>query len=306
MIPTWFLLALLPPLIWATNYHMDKIIISRWGRGISNIQLAILSGLASVFTVIYLIVVDTSRLQGGWTFEQVFPSFLGGFAYFVALYFYYVAISREEVTRVAPLYSLAPLFGIIFGVGLLGEVIDFHEIIGILIVVAGGLLVDTRLVKHVIKINGSILLLMLASCAFFTLGSVGFKASSSTLGLGDNFLWFFSGSVVMTGLLLLHPKYRSDFRGLFISKRKWMVSGLIFSNCIGIVGRGLYNYVILLVPISFVQAVGAFESTFVLLIALVLWKMFRGLEPENLSTNILYQKAISVVLITVGSLLLVL
>ena len=304
MIPNWFYIALLPPLIWATNYHIDKIVITRWGKGVSNVQFAIISGLGGLLAVALIILLDPTRLQGGWIIGQILPTFFGGFAYFIALYFYYVAISREEVTRVSSLYSLTPIFGIVLGVGLIGEQISIKQLIGILIVVTGALLVDIRVVKHMLKINLSVLLLMLWSCAFFTLGSVGFKQSSITLEIGDNFLWFFVGSIVMTLILLVKRSYRQEFHRLFDHKRSWLIPGLVASNVSGMIGRAFYNYAILLAPIAFIQTVGAFESTFVLLIAYVLWKLFRGLEPEDLSKRVLQQKVISIAIITTGSLLL--
>lgn len=304
MIPNWFLIALLPPLIWAVNYHIDKIIITKWGKGVSNTQFTIVSGLGGLIAIAFIIMLDPTRLQSGWTFEQIWPTFAGGSAGLLALYLYYCAISKEEVTRVASLYSLGPIFGIILGVGLLGEVITTKQLIGIIIVVAGALLVDTRVVKHVFRLNIKVLMLVLGSCALYTLGSVGFKQSSVTLEFGDNLMWYFAGSVTMTLILFIRRKHRQEFTKLFVHKRNSLVIGLVFSNMIGMSGRAVYNYAVLLVPIAFVQTVGAFESSFVLLVAYVLWKLFKGIEREDLSKNILIQKMVSIVIVTVGSLLL--
>lgn len=304
MVPHWFLIALLPPLIWAVDYHIDKIIITKWGKGVPSVQFTLVSGLGGFIAIAFLIMMDPTRLQGGWALDQVWPSFAGGCVGLLALYLYYVAISTEEVTRVASLYSVGPIFGVIFGVGLLGEVITAKHLIGILIVVLGALLVDTHVVKHVFKLNIKVLMLILGSCALYTLGSVGFKQSSVTLEFGDNMMWYFAGSVTMTLMLFLRQKHRQEFVKLFDHKRGWLVPGLIFSNIIGMSGRAVYNYAILLVPIAFVQTAGAFESTFVLLVAYVLWKLFKGIEREDLSKNVLIQKMVSIAIITVGSLLL--
>ncbi len=305
MIPQWFLLALLPPLIWATNYHIDKIAITKYGRGVPNVQLAIISGLGGSLIVALLLFLDPSRLTASWNFYDVAFTFAGGIFYLLGSYMYYLGLSKEEVTRIAPLYAFSPIFGILFGTTLLGEHITATNILGIIIVVAGGILVDSRVVKHIFKVNWTALIAIAISCMGYALSSVGFKQSSNYLDFGGNLLWFFIGSVVASIVLVLTPKHRRDFMKIFkTSKKRKLAFIMVISNIIGNLGRSIHNYAVLLVPIAFVQTVEAFESAFVLAIAVILGKFFSGLEPEDLSQRVFVQKLFSVVVIIAGSLLL--
>lgn len=307
MIPKWIILSLIPPLVWAVTYHLDKITISKFGKGVANIQLALLSGLGSIMVIAFLLIQDTTRFQVGWQIDQIWPSFLGGAVYFVALYLYYFGLAKEEVTRVAPLYSLSPIFGILFGVSILGEQITPTQMFGILIVVAGGILVDSRVIKHVFRVNWTVIVTIAFSCAFFALSSVGFKKSDSYLDPGDNLLWFFAGCFVVSAVVTLLPAHRSKFIALFKRpKRRKLVFWMLVSNIIGSVGRVTHNLAILMVPIAFVQTIEAFESAYVLLIAVFLYRFHKGLEPEDLSRKVLRQKTLSIVIIIAGSVILTL
>lgn len=307
MIPNWFLIALLPPLVWAANYHIDKIAITKYGRGVANIQLAIISGLGGIFAITLLLVMDTSRLATTTSnIGYVVPAFVGGMFYMLGSYAYYVGLSKDEVTRVAPLYAFGPIFGLLFGTVLLGEHVTWLNVLGILIIIAGGILVDSRVVKHMFKVNWTVIVAITISCIGFALSGVGFKQGSNYLDFGDNLMWFFIGSVTTSVVLALLPKHRKGFVGLFkTSKRLKLTFIMLISNMIGNIGRSIHNYAILLVPIAFVQSVEAFESAFVLVIAVILGRFFAGLEPEDLSRRVLAQKLVSVAVIVGGSFLLI-
>ncbi len=305
MLPEWFLIALIAPLIWASNYHIDKIAITKYGRGVKSLQLSLITGLAGLWVIVLLIFLDPSRITSLPSWQQIVPVFLGGVCYFFGGLLYYKGLRKEEVTRVAPLYSFSPIIAILLGGALLGEHISPVHAAGILVVVAGGILVDSRVVKHILRINWLVMLLIILSSTFLILGSIGFKKTATGLGFADTLLWFFVGSVLTSFVILLIPKNRQAFLRLFkTSKRRKLLGILLLSNIIGNIGRAAHNYAILLVPIAFVQAVEAFESAFVLVIAVLLMRFFKGLEPEDLSRKVFLQKALSVVVIVSGSLML--
>lgn len=307
MLPQWFLFALIPPLLWAVTYHVDKIAITRYGKGVANIQLAIISGLGGVFVIAFLVLKEPSLLAVRYNFVDVLPVFLAGCVNVAATYFYYLGVSREEVTRVAPLYSFSPVFGILFGTLLLGEQISFVHMVGIAIVLIGGILVDSRVVKHILKINWFVLFVIACSCAGYTLSSVGFKYADQELGFNASLMWFFVGAV-SAGALLLFPKaHRKGFKGLFTTvKRRKLFGLMVMSNIIGNTGRSVHNFAVLLVPIAFVQTVEAFESAFVLFIAVVLWQFSRRIELEDLSKKVFRQKMLSTAFVIVGTVILTL
>lgn len=304
MLPQWFLISLIAPLIWALNYHIDKISMSRLARGVDSVLLAIVSGLSGIITVVLILVLNPSRM-GEFELAHSWPALVAGFCSMMGLCFYYIALRKEEVTRIAALYSFSPVVAIIFGTILLGEQISPLHIVGICIVVAGGVLIDSRIVKHIFRINWQAMILTILSCFGFILGSVGFKKSAEFMGFWDVMLLFLIGSFVTSFIMVTLPKNQRRFRAFFrTEKRKKLFVITVISSVIGTIGRIAHNYAILLVPIAFVQTVEAFESAFVLLSAMLLMKFFKGIEPENLSRKVLRQKALSIVIIIAGSLML--
>ncbi len=270
-------------------------------------QISLVSGLTGVVVIVFMIALNPGIATTVPTWRQVVPAIIGGVLNFCAGYFYYKAVKKEEVTRIAPLYSFSPIFAIILAGVFLGEKIAPIHILGILIIVAGGILVDSRVVKHMFRVNWVVMALVITSSVASVAGSVGFKMSYESIGFQSALVWFFAGAVMTSLVILLVSRNRKQFMRLFRTSRRRKLSAImLFSNIVGNAGRVAHNYAILLVPIAFVQAVEAFESAFVLVLAILLMRFFRGLEPEDLSRRVLAQKALSIAVIVSGSLMLTL
>jgi uncharacterized membrane protein len=305
MIPFWYALALVIPMLWALTYHIDKVAMTRYGAGVSYMHIAILSGINSFVPLLILLPLHWTKLETV-SIVSLTSGLLAGAAYFLGLYFYYAGLGREEVTRVAPLYALSPVLGVILGVFLLNETFTTQQIAGVMLIVFGGLLIDTRRVKNAFTVNWRAAALIIASGISFLMGSIGFKYSADSNDFWATLILFFLGALTVSTLTGLLPAHRNGLKKLYNSKkRRIFVLIMLGSSCIGVTGRILHNYSILLVPIAFVQAVEQLEAVFVLIIAVIISRLFKNLEPDNLTKKVLIQKVLSVLVITAGSLLII-
>ena len=103
---------------------------------------------------------------------------------------YYAALSRGDVSRVAPLDKLSTVLAIILALALLGEPVSSWGVVGIVVITVGTLLMvgpaDLESLPHALRGGGSWLTFALASALFAALtsvlGKVGVSGVDPTLG----------------------------------------------------------------------------------------------------------------------------
>jgi uncharacterized membrane protein len=67
-----------------------------------------------------------------------------GILYMSAIYFYLQALQTEEASIIAPFFQAAGVFGLILGYFILGEQISYFQIIGVLLIIAGSVILSLR------------------------------------------------------------------------------------------------------------------------------------------------------------------
>ncbi len=116
---TWFLIALVGPLLWSLCNQIDKFFLGRW---FAQETLGALMIFSSVIGVVVLPV--------AWLFSDPFAGYspaqtallLGaGLSGVLGIYLYLLALRDEEASLVVPFWQLIPVFGYGFGWLVLGE-----------------------------------------------------------------------------------------------------------------------------------------------------------------------------------------
>jgi transporter family protein len=139
MLPAWVLWSLLASISIAIVSVIDKSVLSNW--------MADASGSFFVFSVIEVLSGAVALLiLGVPTLPPLLLAFaLGsGAALSFSTLCYFRAIQIEEVSRVVPLYSLSPLFVAVIAAVFLGEVFPPIKYAGVLLIVAGALLLSLK------------------------------------------------------------------------------------------------------------------------------------------------------------------
>ena len=134
-----------------------------------------------------------------------------GACFFWMLFPYFKAAEREEITRVAPLWELAPIFAWVLARLTLGEQLGPNGGLAFVLLVLGGLLLAARHPRDLIGPSSAMLLMILATgmlAVHNTLAAVVVRGYDPFAG----YLLVRCGMVLAAGLALLRENPRARLR----------------------------------------------------------------------------------------------
>lgn len=292
----WLLLALFGHLLNAFVFLTDKAFVAKLYP--SPKALAFISGAAGFFTFFLF----PWYLKPAGT-DIILAAMGAGIISVPALIFFFQSLSREEVSRVVPsIGSLTPLFTFGLSYGILGERLGDKFLTGFILLAAGGALIALRSFNEIfLRRRYALFFLEIGAAFLFALGWVLQKYAFNGTDDFSAFLWSRVGSLGAALPLLFFAEVREKLR--FAELRgKGMKTGLLYG--ISRIFAGVSPLVILL-AISFgsatmVNALQGIQYAFLFLLALLFAKRFPAIFSEEISRNIVAQKAAATVLIISG------
>jgi transporter family protein len=235
------------------------------------------------------------------TFSHLIISFVAGFIFISALLFFYFALKKEEASRIVPFVGgLTPFFIFILAWVFLGETLSSNQILAFFIILGGTFLISLELEKEGQIFTSQAFFLALPAALFF--------ASTHTLSkfiyLQENFisgfLWIRIGAALGALILFLIPRNKKaiieDLKRPKIGRFKIFLFG---QGC-GALSFILVNYAFSLGPVSLVNALAGIQYVFLFALIVFLSLMFPKIFQEKFTPKIIFQKVISIALITLG------
>lgn len=301
---SWFLIALVGPVLWAIVNHIDKYLLSDRFEGSNIGALMIFSTLFSVFIfpIFFFLDRDIFSLSMLNIFIMLSVGFLTTFAY----YLYMKALDEEEVSIVIPITQMIPVFGFILSYIILDEKLSMLQVIGGVLVMVGSLIITVDLdIEENIKVKTKILVLMLTYSFVVALYSTLFKFSTVI----DNFyvasFWEHVGLFLCGLFIFIFVKtYRQEFLHLIKFNGKKVFFLNLGSETLTMLGNVTANFALMLAPVSLVLLLTVTQPVFVFIIAVIMSIFFSTLFNEKLTKKHLIQKIISIIIIVIGSALI--
>lgn len=284
----WIVLVLIAVLTFALDDLLNKFVITKEVRD-PYLGTAVFGFIAlAVFTAI-------SLSMGSISFDPEL-SLIGvitGLVTSSALWFYFSALSKEEVSRAMPILGTAPLFVLPFGFFLFGEVFTPLKYLGIGLIVLGSALLSFKDVKGVFKLD-RLMFLMFAAAFFFALRNVFVKLSTQSTAIWSVLFWIGIGrGLVSTAITALHhPKLKE--------KAEKGIEHLFLTGSFSSIGMITLFLAISLGPVSLVSAFLGMKPLLVLLLATLVTLLHPSFIREKITSRILIQKISSTVMIVLG------
>lgn len=221
----WIIVAFLAPMFWALVNIIDVYFVG--GVYKDEFDGIIISSLFQMLPwpiLVFFINLDISPYVGfskesTFYFAPVlFLSFLGGFLFSVATYFYFKALFGEnDVALLQIIWNLTAVFVPIMALLFFGERLGYYKYLGMLVVFIGATILSTNS-KMKLKLSRKYMAMMLGGVFFVSLGMVLEERAYSILGaesLGSNGFWigylFFSLGFLSYGLIVMFWKKRNVF-----------------------------------------------------------------------------------------------
>ena len=138
----WIYFVLISQGIWSITSLIDKIVISK--DYIKNpLVYIVLNGLGNIFLIFLLPFVGFEALK----FIDILIVIISGFLFSASVALYYKAVQYDEISRIAVLFQLAPIFVLILSFLILEETLTKNHFIGFLLLLAAGVVVSYREVE---------------------------------------------------------------------------------------------------------------------------------------------------------------
>ncbi len=292
----WVLFSLLAAFCWAIVNTVDKYVITRWVRT-PFVPMSIMGFVAFSAAMLILIFRGFSEMA----YLHIFLAGLTGVSYVLTTFLYFRAIKVDEVSRIIPLYQLAPLFVLIFATIFLGEVFTAITYVGIFLVVSGSFLITYR-VSEGIRIGRGIRF-MVASVLLMSMSSV---LTKYLLGFTD-YWTVFSYSTLGTFVALI-PFALLHLKDIRTTARRHGAKSL------GVIAvRDVINYLGVLcmfvaVSAGFVtlaRTLTSLQPFFVLLFAVFLSMFFPKIMKEDIDRKTITLKVVAILLLVVGAVIII-
>lgn len=295
---TWIVFGLLAPFLFALTNHIDKLLLENFFKNVRASTFLVYSAIASAIVATGVAIfnphVFTMNLR-----DAVFM-FSAGVIYFLAILPYVKALTRDEASRVVPLFQMLPVMAYIFGVTFFNEVLSFTQVLAGIIILGGAVLINLDLDNNR-KFKKTIFGLMALSCLLFMFESAVFKFVGSAHGFWDASFYQYLGTALagMT-MMVLSKGHRRDFAKVTKTGGLKVFLGAIINESIAIGGRLSFNFALLLAPLALVTLLSGTQPIFVLAIGVLLALFIPKYGKESLVRKHLLQKIISVIIIFVG------
>ena len=147
----WLIFSILAALMWAITNILDKISVERLAVS-PFILLMIDIFISTVIGIILLIIFEDICIP---LTVDCFFAILSGFFTSIFTYFYYKSIKGLDVSVVAAILQLVPLFSVMIGIALIGEKVKVEHLAGAGLILFGTLLtaLDGKLNKIYTLVN---------------------------------------------------------------------------------------------------------------------------------------------------------
>ncbi|MCK4781602.1 DMT family transporter [Candidatus Parcubacteria bacterium] len=297
----WIIIAIISYLLFAVVALVDKYLLRGPIPGPHIYSFYV--GIFGIFTLA-LIPFGFLSVPG---FEQIVLALFAGAVSIFALFVFYSALQRFEVSRVVPaIGGILPLFTLvlvfIFSRG--KEALGFFEILAFIFLISGTVLITLKKEKSITL--KSIQLSVLAAF-LFSLTFVLSKFVYISQPFWSGFIWMRIGGLLAGVCFLFTKQVRIELFTKKTSFKQKTAKIFLGNQVLGGSAFILQNWAIALVPLGFLAFVNALEGikyVFLLIFIIFLSSMFPQVLKEEISRKIIFQKLLAILLIIIGLILL--
>lgn len=291
---TWVYLALIGMFIWSITAVVDRFALNE--RVSSKRFYTVIPAFIQLPLVIlfYPFFAPTTL-----AFNVVAVGIFGGVIEALFLYYLYVAISKEEVSRVFMLASVGPLFTLFGGWILLGETLSGNEFLAMILFISGGAAIAFKKESHSknYKLSKGVkpALIGIGLVTIYTLAlRYTFVESDFATGFFFSRIGFF-----MAGSLMLLI-WRKEIINQFLILQTKLKIILIANQVVAFSGHAFYFSALALASAALVESVLSIQGLLIFIIATIVSYFNPKLISERITKHDLIQKGIALLFIIIA------
>ena len=299
-----FLLAMVPPFLYAATNHFDNILLEKYFKEGGVGTLILFSALLSVIALPIFYWIDPLVMQVDKSSLAILV--LVGLLNTVLLWCYLQAMFTDEPTVVIIYYQLVPVIALGLSYVVLGETLLTHQLLAMGIIILGASILAVAIDgdgKIVFKGRTAIYMLIASTC--WASESVLFKVVALEENVWRSLFWEHAVLAVIGVLIFLSiSRYRRSFLKALRANSGPVLGLNVANETLYMAGNSIAAFVVVLIPVSITLLMNSFQPLFVLVIGFALHFLFPRLEVEHVNSRNLKQKLIAIALTGVGAYML--
>jgi drug/metabolite transporter (DMT)-like permease len=291
----WILLTMLASISFAIANIIDKYIIVKWFKNpITPILTTGLVGLAASIFIYF--VWGYSKLS----YLEIMISIISGTLTMFAIYLYLKALKLEEISRVAALFYISPLFTLVLAAIFLHELLKPLNYVGVMLLVFGAILISIKSIKE-IKVSKGFLYMLLGTFCIAISGVL----QKYILGFSDVKTVFaysrIGGFLFIIPILFLYSK---DFINVVKTYGSKVILADIGTETTNLLGGIFMISAYAVGSVTLVNAISSVQPFFVLLFSVITTFFLTKHLEEDVRKGAILHKLIAIAIMFVGVLLI--
>ena len=298
----WLVFALSAQFLYALVNHLDKYLLGKFFKGGVGAMMIFTAMVNAIFLPIILIL-NPQILSTPWD-QALLVTSIGGF-YVIGALLYLYALRIEETTKISVLWQLSAPITYFLGIIFLGELLNFQQTLGAIIVLIGGLLTMIHIERGKFRIKKKVLTLMFSAVLLFSSSSIIFKVFAINFDFWSAVFFEILGAM-LTGivLILVVPNYRRQFLSAIKKDSLKVFSYNLPNEYMQMSATILFRYATMIAPLALVQVTNSINAIFVFLIAVIIAKFLPRISEEKFNKVDIFQKVLGIIVVTIGIILI--
>ncbi|MEA2007094.1 MAG: hypothetical protein U9O20_02955 [Patescibacteria group bacterium] len=297
----WIILAILAYFLLSVESVANKFLIT--GKVKSWRLYLFYIGLLSLFSLLL------APFGLKWPGLQIFlVSVAAGVIFFGYLAFLFSSLKGSAASRVFVLIgAVSTLVTVILSKMLLDEQFDLQKILGMILLVIGGVLISVKFYKHKLFSGWKKATIAGVLLAF---SMIALKYAYDQQNFVSTYVYSRFGITGMTVILLFVPSYRrrvfSLLRKKDKSKQASNFGAVVSVKALAGVATAIREYSISIGSVAIVSALSSVQYLFVFVISMIMAFHYRNAFKENTDKKTVFYKAVGVMSVVMGVLLVML
>ncbi len=294
---SWFSAIILATLLFSLINILDKFLCSRKFK--NNYAFAIATNFFAWIFLIWLVPFIDFSNSSGW---PLLIALVSGLVYLAMWIFFWKALEGGEVSRVTAIFNVRPIFTSFLSIIFLGELVGIGKWLAILLIVSGAMICSWEKISSRKQGFNKVYLLIVLSALMAAAGDILSKFALVKINPYAVYIW---SAVVVIPLLFLFlgsSQVREELRLNLKDKQSLLV--LVLRGFISVVAVCFFYLALTKGPASLVIPVGASGPILVFLFSVVLSSFWPKFIKENITPQVLLQKALAIFLIVGGVILI--
>jgi uncharacterized membrane protein len=291
---SWVLFSLLAAFLWALSNVIDKVALSRLVKN-PMVPLA-------VYGVLSIVAVGLVVLGGAFesfSSRHFALAMLGGTFHALMVLFYFKAVAADEISKIIPLFALGPLFIAVVAAVTLGEIFSFDTYIGIVLILVGSVTLSVQRLQT-FSVNKAFWFMIITTFSL-AMGEVISKYLLSFYNFWSVFAYTRLGSLIVVTPIAWH--YRRDVAQLLRKGKRKALAMLSTSESLNILAILCIIIAASTGYVTLVNAMTQVQPFFVLAMSVLLTLVAPHLLKEELSLKIFVRKFLSILMMSLGAIL---